>query len=465
MIDTSEQIDALLEGLNEPQRDAVTYGEGPLLILAGAGSGKTRVLTHRIAYLVATDEAKANEILAITFTNKAAGEMRDRAELLVGRRVRASWVMTFHAACARMLRANADRLGYTRQFTIYDQADSRRLVKRCLDELGIDPKRFTPAGIQSQISDAKNKLRDAEGYGHMVGSFFEQTVADVYRLYERELHRMNAMDFDDLLVRAVNVLELFQEVRDQYAGTFRHVLVDEYQDTNHAQYRWLQLLAEEHRNLMVVGDDAQSIYGFRGADITNILEFEDAFPDAHVIKLEQNYRSTQTILDAANAVIRNNRCQKPKSLWTELGQGDPIKIRELEDEHAEARFVTGEIQRLLDDGGVSRAEIAVFYRTNAQSRVLQDTLVRADIPYQVIGGTKFYERAEIKYAVAYLITRVNPQDAGAFTRVVNSPRRGIGSTSMSRLLAFSNTSGVSIWDAAEQAATVPGLGAAAIKAI
>ena len=669
MADTATELEALLSGLNDPQREAVTYGEGPLLILAGAGSGKTRVLTHRIAYLVATDAAKPNEILAITFTNKAAGEMRDRAELLVGRRVRAMWVMTFHAACARMLRAHADKLGYTRRFTIYDQADARRLIKRCLDELGIDPKRFTPGSIHNQISDAKNKLRDADSYAQMVGSFFEQTVADVYRAYERELHRMNAMDFDDLLVRAVNVLELFQEVRDQYAGTFRHVLVDEYQDTNHAQYRWLQLLAKERRNLMVVGDDAQclvagtrvtmpdgstraiedvsvgefvmsglgggsfgaarvtrvhrsssadgvaitlrsgrrlvstpehthfagdelavpespavgaaavgatrynaanlrlapspdhismvdmlmwprrmgdggfapfyrgdgpgtwpsarlgrdggalrftpaavvrpgmlmfdgqggydvvesvervaldapvydldiarthnfiangivthnSIYGFRGADIRNILEFEDTFPDAHVVKLEQNYRSTQTILDAANAVIRNNRGQKPKSLWTELGPGDPIKVRELEDEHAEARFVTGEVQRLLDEG-VSRAEVAVFYRTNAQSRVLQDTLVRADIPYQVIGGTKFYERAEIKDAVAYLITLINSQDAGAFTRIVNSPRRGIGSTSMSRLLAFSNTTGMSIWDAASEPEQVPGLGGPAVKA-
>jgi ATP-dependent DNA helicase UvrD/PcrA len=464
MPESTTAVDTLLSGLNEPQREAVTYGEGPLLILAGAGSGKTRVLTHRIAYLVATDAARANEILAITFTNKAAGEMRDRAELLVGRRVRAMWVMTFHAACARMLRAHADRLGYTRRFTIYDQADSRRLVKRCIDDLGIDPKRFSPAAVQAQISDAKNKLRDADAYAQMVGSFFEQTVADVYGSYERELHRMNAMDFDDLLVRAVNVLELFAEVREQYATGFRHVLVDEYQDTNQAQYRWLQLLAGEHRNLMVVGDDAQSIYGFRGADIRNILDFEDTFPDSHVIKLEQNYRSTQTILDAANAVIRNNRGQKPKSLWTDLGQGDPIKLRELEDEHAEARFVTGEIQKLVDEG-TSRADIAVFYRTNAQSRVLQDTLVRAEIAYQVIGGTKFYERAEIRDAVAYVTALVNPQDVGAFTRIVNSPRRGIGATSVSRLLAFANTMGVSIWDAASEPEQVPGLGAAAVKAL
>jgi DNA helicase-2/ATP-dependent DNA helicase PcrA len=458
------ELDALLAGLNDPQRDAVTYGEGPLLILAGAGSGKTRVLTHRIAYLTATGAAKPSEILAITFTNKAAGEMRDRAELLVGRRVRAMWVMTFHAACARMLRAHADRLGYTRQFTIYDQADARRLVKRCLDELGIDPKRFTPGSIHTQISDAKNRLRDAEAYGQLVGSYFEQTVADVYRTYERELHRMNAMDFDDLLVRAVNVLELFPEVRERYTTGFRHVLVDEYQDTNHVQYRWLQLLAGEHRNLAVVGDPDQSIYQFRGADIRNILEFEDDFPDAHVVRLEQNYRSTQTILDAANAVITNNRGRKSKLLWTDLGQGDPIKVRELDDEHAEARFVTGEIQRLVDEG-VSRSEVAIFYRTNAQSRVLQDTLVRAEIAYQVIGGTKFYERAEIKDALAYLTVLVNPQDVGAFTRIVNSPRRGIGATSLSRVLSFANTMGVSIWDAASDPEQVPGLGAPAIKAL
>ncbi len=434
MAEVSTDLEALLEGLNEPQREAVSYGEGPLLILAGAGSGKTRVLTHRIAYLIATGAAKPNEILAITFTNKAASEMRDRAGMLVGRQVRAMWVMTFHAACARMLRAEAQRLGYTRQFTIYDQADSRRLVKRCLDDLGVDPKRFAPAAVGPRSPTPRTSCATPTPTRQMVGSFFEQTVADVYRSYEREMHRMNAMDFDDLLVRAVNVLELFPEVRERYADSFRHVLVDEYQDTNHAQYRWLQLLAGEHRNLMVVGDDAQSIYGFRGADIANILEFEDTFPDAHVVKLEQNYRSTQTILDAANAVIRNNRGQKPKSLWTDLGQGDPIKMRELDDEHAEARYVTGEIQRLVDEG-TSRAEIAVFYRMNSQSRVLEDTLVRAEIGYQVIGGTKFYDRAEIKDAIAYLTTLVNPQDVGAFTRIVNSPRRGIGSTSISRLLA------------------------------
>ena len=819
------RIDELLAGLNPPQRDAVTHGEGPLLILAGAGSGKTRVLTHRIAYLMHTGQARADEILAITFTNKAAQEMRERVELLVGRATRAMWVMTFHSACARMLRADAHRLGYTRQFTIYDAADQRRLIKRCLDDLDIDSKRFTPRAMQSQISDAKNKLRSAEDYRQLVGSYFEQTVADVYEQYERELHRMNAMDFDDLLVRSVNLLELFQEVRDRYAAAFRWILVDEYQDTNHAQYRWLQLLASEHRNLAVVGDDDQclvegtpitmgdgsikpieevqpgdevlssygsgdfrparvaqtqglsrqrgiaittaqgrrivstgehtffagfkpgltpqmhmtylmrkgerfrvgktctyhrsskpdaigvqtratqeqadgawvvsvhetdpearvaesvlslryrlptvpfvarteqgrvlwadqtaldqifdsvdsawggfnllvdshcspddphqipssyegerrvvtltlcadrrrarplhqvalggrdvaarealeslgleirpgrgqpsswrfeasfakfadamelvdrmssvlpiqlrrvarlgprrpgsgsklpfqaagsvrpgmamftgdggydvvemtehvdldarvydldvehthnfiaagivvhnSVYGFRGADIKNILNFQDDFVDAHVVKLEQNYRSTQTILSAANAVVANNRGRMAKALWTEIGEGDPIKVRELSDEHAEARYVAAEIERMVDEG-VSREEIAIFYRTNAQSRVLEDMLVRAQIGYQVIGGTKFYERAEIRDLVSYLTFLVNPQDANAFTRVANSPKRGLGQTSLSRVLSHADTMGVPVWDAAAEPESVPGLGTAARKAL
>jgi DNA helicase II / ATP-dependent DNA helicase PcrA len=820
-----DRIDELLAGLNAPQREAVVHGEGPLLILAGAGTGKTRVLTHRIAFLERTGQARASEILAITFTNKAAQEMRERVELLVGRRTRAMWVMTFHAACARMLRADGDKLGYTRQFTIYDQADSRRLVKRCLDELGVDTKRYTPGAIHHQISDAKNKLRDADAYKQLVGSYFEQTVADAFALYQREIHRMNAMDFDDLLVNAVNVLTLFQEVRDRYSTAFRHVLVDEYQDTNAAQYRWLQLLAGEHRNLAVVGDDAQclvagtqitmgdrstkpiedvragdevlssygsgefrparvtdvfsaepmrgvrvttrggrqitstsdhvhfagyrlgitpsmymtylmrrrdigcrvgttrtregrqgviglrsrsmkekadeawvisvqepeaaaraaearlslqyqlptvpfvaqrgaratslldsqelldsvfrcvdsaaggvrllhdegiwpehphhsgenfdtqrrkvvvtlcavrshgtlmhsvavggrdqaageqltqlgmnvkparpgatgwraerhfasyaklmefvgrversmditvryvarlaqpkqgqinalpfihassirpgmamfdayggydvvesvewvdldrpvfdinvegthnfvaeglithnSIYGFRGADIGNILSFEETFPDSRVIKLEQNYRSTQTILSAANAVIAHNRAQKPKSLWTEEGDGDKIKIRELDDDRAEARYVVGEIQRLVDEGA-SRAEIAVFYRMNSQSRQIEETLVQNNIGYQVIGGTKFFERAEIKDAIAYLTLLGNPQDVVSFERIVNSPRRGIGQTSLGRVTGYAQSMGIEIWDAAADPASVPGLGTAAQRAL
>jgi DNA helicase-2/ATP-dependent DNA helicase PcrA len=456
-------IDHLLEGLNPPQREATVHGEGPLLVLAGAGSGKTRVLTHRIAYLIGTGQARADEILAITFTNKAANEMRERVELLVGRATRAMWVMTFHSACARILRADAQRLGYTRQFTIYDAADQRRLLKHCLDELDIDAKRFTPRAMQSQISDAKNKLRSAEDYRQLVETYFDQTVADVYEEYERELLKRNAMDFDDLLVRAVNVLELFQEVRDRYQAAFRFILVDEYQDTNHAQYRLLQLLAGEHRNLMVVGDDDQSVYGFRGADIRNILDFNEDYVDAVTVRLEQNYRSTQRILDAANAVIENNRGRMGKSLWTEVGDGDPIKVREWDDEHAEARFVVGEIERLVDQGR-SRNEIAVFYRTNAQSRVVQDVLTRNHVSFQVVGGPKFYDRSEVKDALAYLTFLVNPQDGGAFTRIVNSPRRGIGQTSLSRVLAHANTMGLTPWDAAGDPAAVPGLGKAAIKA-
>jgi superfamily I DNA/RNA helicase len=790
----AEHLQELLEGLNEPQREAVTHGEGPLLILAGAGSGKTRVLTHRIAYLIYTDMAQAGEILAITFTNKAAKEMSERVKRLLGRDTRGMWLMTFHAACARILRAEAARLGYTRQFTIYDQADSRRLAKRSADAVGVDLKRFTPAAIHNQISAAKNRLLAAADYRETVASPFEEMVADVYDIYERDLHRMNAMDFDDLLFRTVNLLELFEDVRERYVSTFRHVLVDEYQDTNRAQYRLLQLLVAGnpprggeqgksigtvdlpgHRNLAVVGDDSQclvegtaitmgdgtvrpiqdvqvgdqvlscygsgdfrpasvvrthrsrtaagvaitlrsgrrivstaehthfagyragttpheaqarahetilslgytlptlpfrarrngtnnglvcdqslitevfgrfdtakwgatlladegfdpdhphfvpgsydgrrrvvtvtlcadrrgtkpmhlvavggrdpearaaldelglnvrpakagsqswryesvfkdfatvmdivariraalpvrvrlqarlgaqgeklerntlpftaaasvrpgmamfaedgtydvververvrlhqpvfdldiegthnfiaaglithnSIYSFRGADIRNLLDFQDDFPDARVVKLEQNYRSTGTILQAANAVIANNRGGIAKRLWSELGQGEQIHVRALEDEHAEARFVVGEIERLVDEGA-SRSEIAVLYRTNAMSRVIEDALVRREIAYQVIGGTKFYERAEIKDAIAYLSLLANPFDVVSFTRVVNSPRRGIGQTSVSRVLAHAEALGVSVWEAASRPQEVPGLGAAAIKAL
>jgi DNA helicase-2/ATP-dependent DNA helicase PcrA len=493
----AEHLNELLEGLNEPQREAVTHGEGPLLILAGAGSGKTRVLVHRIAFLVYTDQAQAGEILAITFTNKAAKEMRGRVEQLLGRGTRGMWLMTFHAACARILRTEAERLGYTRQFTIYDQADARRLTKRCIDELNIDPKRYTPTALHNQISAAKNQLLSAAEYQDAVGSPFEEMVGEVYRLYERDLLRSNAMDFDDLLFRTVNLLELFEQVRERYSSTFRHVLVDEYQDTNHAQYRFLQLLVGGgrppkgvgrdreappqdadpqlgerptyagpvgHRNLAVVGDDSQSIYSFRGADVRNILDFQEDFPDARVVKLEQNYRSTETILSAANAVIANNRGGIAKQLWSDLGQGDQIQLRELEDEHAEARFVVGEIERLVDEGA-SRAEIAVLYRTNAMSRVLEDTLVRREIAYQVIGGTKYYERAEIKDAIAYLSLLANPFDVVSFTRVANSPRRGLGQTSLSRIVAHSAGIGVSVWEAASAPEKIPRLGTAAIKAL
>ncbi len=434
-------------------------------MIAGAGSGKTRVLTHRIAYLLATGAARPGEILAITFTNKAAAEMRERVGDLIGRSVRAMWVTTFHSACARMLRVDAERLGYSRGFTIYDQSDSLRMLKRCLRELGVDPKRYPPRAIHSKISGAKNQLIDSDMYAEMQGSVFEEVVAEAFPLYEKRMLEANAMDFDDLLVRTVNALELFEDVRERWRRTFRHVLVDEYQDTNHAQYRLLQLLAAEHGNLMVVGDEDQSIYGFRHADIRNILDFEQDFPDAAVVKLEQNYRSTQTILSAANAVVERNRERRPKKLWTEIEGGEKVQLSELGDDHEEARWVAAEIERLGEEHGVARSDVAVFYRTNAMSRVLEDTLVRFELPYQVIGGTKFYDRAEVKDAVAYLNLLFNPADQVSFARIVNSPRRGIGNTTQGRLAAYANTAGLTIWEVIERAEEVPGLSAAAIKAV
>jgi DNA helicase-2/ATP-dependent DNA helicase PcrA len=825
----ADRVERLLAGLNGPQREAVMHGEGPLLVLAGAGSGKTRVLTHRIAYLLATGAARPGEILAITFTNKAAAEMRDRVGQLIGRSVRAMWVTTFHSACARMLRVDAERLGYSKGFTIYDESDSLRMLKRCLKELGIDPKRFPPRAVRAKISGAKNQLIDAPAYTEEVHGEFEEIVAEAFPLYEKRMLEANAMDFDDLLVRNVNALELFEDVRERWRRTFRHVLVDEYQDTNHAQYRLLQLLAAEHGNLMVVGDEDQclvegtkvtmgdgsekpieeirvgdevlscygsgefrpgkvsgvfkswerdgvaietlsgrrivstpehthfagyrlgstpqmhltylmwkrtvgfrvgtsgvytqrgkaevgikqrcnhehadavwvisahqtdaearaaevtlslryglptipfyrrksasgksfignqelidgvfstvdseagglrlledeglsiqhphylpatsegrrrilritlcgdrrggrpmhriavagrdlegrralesiglsvrparrdsdswrfetalkdygetlrlagqirnvlpvevrllgrfgptqpghlsgnslpfipassvrpgmtmftaeggydaitkvekvrldspvydinvdgthnfvaegvvthnSIYGFRHADVSNILDFDKDFAGAEVVKLEQNYRSTQTILSAANAVVERNRERRPKELWTEDEGGEPVQLSELTDEHEEARWVAGEIERLGEEHGVSRSEVAIFYRTNAMSRVLEDTLKRFDVSYQVIGGTKFYERAEIKDAVAYLSLLVNPADLVSFSRVVNSPRRGIGNTTQGRLASHANTTGLPIWEVIERVEEVPGLSGAAIKSV
>jgi DNA helicase-2/ATP-dependent DNA helicase PcrA len=461
----ADSVERLLAGLNPPQREAVEHAEGALLVVAGAGSGKTRVLTHRIAYLLATGAARPGEILAITFTNKAAAEMRERVGALVGRSVRAMWVTTFHSACARMLRVDAERLGYSRGFTIYDQADSLRMLKRCLRELGVDPKRYPPRAVHAKISGAKNQLIDADAYAETVGSVFEEVVAEAFPLYEKRMLEANAMDFDDLLVRTVNALELFEDVRERWRRSFRHVLVDEYQDTNHAQYRLLQLLAADHGNLMVVGDEDQSIYSFRHADIRNILNFEEDFPDAAVVKLEQNYRSTQTILSAANAVVERNRERRPKELWTDIEGGELVQLSEVGDEHEEARWVAGEIERLGEEHGVARSDVAVFYRTNAMSRALEDTLVRFEVPYQVIGGTKFYDRAEVKDAVAYLNLLLNPADQVSFSRIVNSPRRGIGNTTQGRLAAYANTAGLTIWEVAERAEQVPGLSAAAIKAV
>jgi DNA helicase-2/ATP-dependent DNA helicase PcrA len=452
-----------LADLNPAQREAVLHTEGPVLVVAGAGSGKTRVLTRRIAHLLGAVGVKPPEILAITFTNKAAGEMRERVGDLVGPPARAAWVMTFHSACGRILRREAQRLGYRSNFTIYDQADQIRLVKRCLEELERDPKRFTPRGIHSQISNAKNTLVSPEDYGERVASFYDQTVAEVYDLYQKRLFASNAVDFDDMLFLTVDVLERFPEAREKWQEAFRYILVDEYQDTNHAQYRLLQLLAENHRNVFAVGDPDQSIYGFRGADIRNVLEFEHDFPGSYTIALEQNYRSTQHILDAANGIIRHNRERKEKNLWSELGDGDPVRVIEVEDEHAEARYVAAEIALLVEEG-FSGSEVAVFYRTNAQSRVLEDVLVRQGIAYQVIGGPRFYERAEIKDLVAYLQVLDNPYDAVSLLRIANRPRRGIGDTSLARLQTWADQREISLWEATAEAETA-GVGAAPQKAL
>jgi len=455
--------DELLADLNSAQREAVLHVDGPLLVVAGAGSGKTRVLTHRVAHLIRAHGVKPNEILAITFTNKAAGEMRERLERMLGGMARAIWILTFHAACGRMLRREAERLGYRSTFTIYDQADQVRLVKACLEQLGKDPKRFTPRGIHHQISNAKNQLVSPGEYQKRVSSFWDQTVAEVYGLYQRRLAASNAVDFDDMLMLTVEVLERFPDAREHWQHAFRYVLVDEYQDTNHAQYRFLQLVAGEHQNLMTVGDPDQSVYAFRGADIRNILDFERDFPGAQSIALEQNYRSTNAILGAANAVIEHNRDRKPKSLYSELGEGEPVEVIEVEDEHAEARFVAAEIAGLIERGW-SANEVAVFYRTNAQSRVLEDVLVRQQIPYQVIGGPRFYERAEIKDTVAYLQVLDNPSDAVSLMRIANRPRRGIGDTSLQRLVTHAESLGISLFEAMADPAAA-GIGTAGIKAV
>ena len=455
--------DRYLADLNPAQREAVLHTEGPLLVVAGAGSGKTRVLTYRVAHLISAAGAQPNEILAITFTNKAAAEMRSRVEGMMGDVARRIWLMTFHAACGRILRREGPRLGYKTNFTIYDQADQVRLVKACLDELERDPKRFVPRGIHHQISAAKNQLIGPAEYRGRVQSFYDQTVADTYELYQRRLFTSNAVDFDDILMLTVDVLERFPEALERWQKAFRYVLVDEYQDTNHAQYRLLQLLAGKHRNLCVVGDPDQSIYAFRGADIRNIMEFERDFPDARTIALEQNYRSTNRILRAANGVIANNRERKEKELFSELGEGDPVEVIEVEDEHAEARFVAARIAALVEEG-FSNDEIAVFYRTNAQSRVLEDVLVRQAIAYQVIGGPRFYERAEVKDVIAYLQVIDNPFDTVSLQRIANKPRRKVGDASLARLQTYANGQGISLWEALEFPEEA-GLGTAQARAV
>ena len=454
----------LFDSLNPVQREAVAATEGPVLVVAGAGSGKTRVLTYRIAHLIRDLGVPPQTILAITFTNKAANEMKERVERLVGGAVRAMWVSTFHSACARILRREAPRLGYRSSFSIYDDADALRLVTMCVRDLDMDPKRFPPRNIRAAISDAKNELIDYESYAQQGTGYFHEQVADVYRLYQQRLLEASAMDFDDLLMITVELFGAFPDVLDHYQRRFQYVLVDEYQDTNRAQYTLVKQLTAQHRNLCVVGDSDQSIYKFRGADIRNILDFESDYPDARVVVLGQNYRSTEVILEAANSVIANNDERKPKHLWTDRGRGELLSRYEAEDERDEAAFVAEQINALEDEGR-SAADIAVFYRTNAQSRVLEEVFVRYGIPYAVVGGVKFYERREVKDVLAYLRVLVNPDDQVALKRVINVPKRGLGSTSLGHLDRFAQGLGVSFHDGLMQVDHEPNLSARARKQV
>ncbi len=454
----------MLDDLNQVQLEAVTHHEGPLLIIAGAGSGKTRILTHRIAYLIKEKGVSPLNILAITFTNKAANEMKERIASLVGRVSRAMWVSTFHATCARILRQEIDRLGYSKSFVIYDNNDSKRLVSYCLRDLNIDSKRYPANKIAATISKVKNELIDAETFASRATTYVEQTVAEVYKLYQERLYQSNALDFDDLIMTTVNMFQLFPSVLDTYQERFKHILIDEYQDTNYAQYELVRLLAGKYRNICVVGDDFQSIYKFRGADIRNILEFERDYPECRVIKLEQNYRSTKTILKAANQVMQNNRARKPKHLWTENGEGELITRYQGKNEHEEATFVASEIEQMVKAGGRYK-KFAVFYRTNAQSRVLEEIFLRYGVPYKIIGGLKFYDRAEIKDVLAYLRVLSNPQDTVSLKRIINVPKRGIGNTTIDKVDAYALKNNTSFYQALSNVDDIYTLSTAAQKSI
>ena len=436
----------LFTDLNPSQREAVAVTDGPVLVVAGAGSGKTRVLTYRIAHLIRDLGVSPYSILAITFTNRAADEMKQRVAQLVGGVSRGMWVSTFHSACVRILRRDALVLGYRSSFSIYDDLDSRRLIEFCVRDLDLDPKRFPPKSIKAAISNAKNDLVDFESFSDSGSGPYHERVADVYRLYQQRLLEASAMDFDDLLMVTVELLGAFPDLLEHYQDRFRHVMVDEYQDTNHAQYRLVQLLGAKHRNVCVVGDSDQSIYAFRGADIRNILEFERDYTDARVIVLDRNYRSTQTILDAANAVISNNGARKPKHLWTDAGRGEPVTLYRAEDEHDEAAFIAEQVGVLQDDG-FSASDVAIFYRTHAQSRVLEEVFVRYGIPYQVVGGPKFYDRREVKDTLAYLRALVNPSDQVAVKRIVNVPKRGVGSTTVGHIDRAAEAKGITFFEA------------------
>ena len=474
----------LLEGLNEPQRAAVVHAGAPLLVVAGAGSGKTRVLTRRIAWLIQERKAHPGSILAITFTNKAAAEMRERVEELVGKRSRIMWVSTFHSACVRILRKEIDKLGFKSSFSIYDAADSKRLMTLVCHDLDLDVKRYQPRAILNWVSNAKNELQDPEDATKEARNGLEETYAAAYTLYQRRLREANALDFDDLLMMTVHLFRAFPAVRENWRRRFRHVLVDEYQDTNHAQYALIHELCAESlegvstgstgetsevdvppAELMVVGDADQSIYAFRGANIRNILDFEQDFPNAETILLEQNYRSTQTILTAANAVIGNNDGRKPKRLWTDAGNGEKITGYVGDDERDEARWVSEEIDRLTDLGEVRAADVAVFYRTNAQSRVFEEVFIRIGMPYKVVGGVRFYERREVRDALAYLRVLVNPADQVSMRRILNTPKRGIGDRAEACIESLATRDRITFWEALRRASDAPGLATRSLKNI
>ncbi|MFD1859035.1 DNA helicase PcrA [Aeromicrobium camelliae] len=446
--------DRLLEGLNDAQREAVSHVGGPLLVVAGAGSGKTRVLTRRIAWLIAARGAHPGSILAITFTNKAAAEMRERVADLVGGRARMMWVSTFHSACVRILRREANRFGYTSSFTIYDAADARRLMTLVCRDLDLDPKKVNPRGVLHHVSNLKNELVDHEEAARRAATPTEQTYAECYALYQQRLKAANAMDFDDLIMNTVHLLQAWPDVREAYRRRFRHVLVDEYQDTNHAQYALIRELCDAESDLMVVGDSDQSIYAFRGASIRNILEFESDFPQARTVLLEQNYRSTQTILSAANALISRNEGRKDKKLWSAEGDGELVVGYVADDERDEAQFVADEIDRLGDDGAAQPKDVAVFYRTNAQSRVFEEVFIRVGLPYRVVGGVRFYERKEIRDALAYIRVLVNPRDDVSLRRILNEPKRGIGDRAETALEQFASRNGLSFWEAMTRCAEI-----------
>ncbi|MYL50521.1 DNA helicase PcrA [Halobacillus litoralis] len=460
----TQAMNALIQGLNTEQREAVTHTEGPLLIMAGAGSGKTRVLTHRIAYLLSEKDVAPRNILAITFTNKAAREMKERVESLVGKDGEKIWMSTFHSMCVRILRRDIDRIGYDRNFSILDSSDQLSVIKQVLKEINLDPKKWDPRAMLGAISNSKNELMTAEDYEKQANNMHEEQIAQIYKGYQKKLRKNQSLDFDDLIMQTLRLFDEVPEVLESYQRRFQYIHVDEYQDTNHAQYQLVKHLASRYQNLCVVGDSDQSIYAWRGADIQNILNFESDYPKARTILLEQNYRSTELILDAANNVIDKNSGRKPKRLWTDNKGGEKIHYHQAGTEREEGLFVTDKIEDLVRQGKFRYQDVAILYRTNAQSRTIEETFVKAGVPYQMIGGTKFYDRKEIKDMLAYLRLIANPNDDLSFQRVVNEPKRGVGKTSMDKMLAYAADHDISLYEAAAEVDFV-GVSAKAAKAI